>query len=290
MNHLVLETISIEDFAEFENHLASVSALTDSRLQYELSLLKGSDETVTNGYCYICGHQVDLLIDFLYSAEQYEGDTRVPNWRERLTCPSCQLNNRTRACVHFLNENLLCKESDAIYITEQVTPLYTTLKERFPKLIGSEYLAGKIPYGSISEQNVRNESITQLSFENNSFDFILSFDVFEHIPEYQKALKECLRCLNQGGTLLFSVPFINSAEENLVRARIDTDGEIIHLLEPEYHGDPVNDSGCLCYYHFGWELLEEMRKIGFSKVNAHLYWSDRFGYLGGEQLLFTASK
>jgi hypothetical protein len=290
MNQLALKTISIENFAEFENHRFSVSALADSRHKYELSLLKGFDETVTEGYCYICEQQVDLLIDYLHSAEQYEGNIRIPNWRERLTCPSCQLNNRTRACVHFLNENLQCKKSDAIYITEQVTPLYTTLLERFPELIGSEYLAEKIPFGSISEQNVRNESITQLSFKDNSFDFILSFDVFEHVPEYQKALKECLRCLKHGGTLLFSVPFINTAEENLIRAKITADGEIAHLLEPEYHGDPVNDSGCLCYYHFGWELLEEMRKIGFSKVNAHLYWSDKFGYLGGEQIIFTATK
>jgi hypothetical protein len=92
------------------------------------------------------------------------------------------------------------------------------------------------------------------------------------------------------GTLLFTVPFITTKEENVIRAEVGSDGEIVHLLEPEYHGDPVNDEGCLCFYHFGWSLLEEMRKIGFSDVRAHVYWSKDFGYLGGDQLLFTASK
>jgi hypothetical protein len=90
--------------------------------------------------------------------------------------------------------------------------------------------------------------------------------------------------------LLFTVPFITTKEENVIRAEVGSDGEIVHLLEPEYHGDPVNDEGCLCFYHFGWSLLEEMRKIGFSAVRAHVYWSKDFGYLGGDQLLFTASK
>jgi hypothetical protein len=290
MTQPVLEGISIRDFAEYQNHLVTAREVNELRYKYELSLLKGANETVANGFCYVCQRYVDFLIDFNHSSGHYDGNIRIPNWRERLVCPSCQLNNRTRACIHFLNESLLCKKAHSIYITEHVTPLYAMLTSRYPDLTGSEYLGDKIPLGSINEQGVRNESITRLSFNDNSYDFILSFDVFEHVPEFPKALRECLRCLNKGGTLLFTVPFINTLEDNLVRATIDTNGDTIHLLEPEYHGDPVNDAGCLCYYHFGWNLLEEMRAVGFFEVKAHLYWSEHYGYLGGEQLLFTATK
>jgi|ETNmetMinimDraft_35_1059890.scaffolds.fasta_scaffold09782_3 hypothetical protein len=290
MTQVVLDTISIRDFADYQNHLFAIREVNESRFKYELGLLSGADETVTPGFCYVCQHQVDFLIDFKHAGEHYEGNIRIPNWRERLVCPDCQLNNRTRACIHFLNESLLSKRYDSIYVTEQVTPLYTSLANCFPKLIGSEYLGDRIPYGSINEQGIRNESITRLSFKNDSFDFILSFDVFEHVPEYSKALKECLRCLKSGGILLFTVPFISAIEDNLVRATLGAGGELVHLLEPEYHGDPVNDEGCLCFYHFGWNLLEEMRAAGFAKVNAHLYWSKQYGYLGGEQLLFAATK
>src|SRR5690606_12010607 len=101
---------------------------------------------------------------------------------------------------------------------------------------------------------------------------------------------ECCRSLKPGGRLVFSVPFIRNAERNVVRATLAADGEITHLLPPEYHGDPLSDAGCLCFYHFGWEMLDELRAAGFAKACALVYWSRELGYLGGEQLLFVATK
>lgn len=86
---------------------------------------------------------------------------------------------------------------------------------------------------------LRNESSNRLSFAGGSFDFVLSFDVFEPIPEYQKGLAECFRVLKPGGRLLFTVPFRMGNEQNLIRATRDTDGNVVYLMEPEYHGDPV---------------------------------------------------
>jgi hypothetical protein len=61
-------------------------------------------------------------------------------------------------------------------------------------------------------------------------------------------------------------------------------------MEPEYHGDPLSQSGCLCYYHFGWDLLNELRDADFQDVAAELFWSREFGYLGMEQMLLHAHK
>ena len=311
MDSQILSTVPITGFAEYQRHLAHSREQAESRSRYELALLQDEqpftirsffsfkfralallqDEQpfTTPGFCAVCQQQVEFLVDYQFSGK-YFNTLRIPNWRERLLCPNCQLNNRMRACIHFLCGNLVCSPNDAIYITEQVTPLYGELSNRFPGLVGSEYLGNKHPYGTVNEAGVRNESITRLSFDDESFRLILSFDVFEHVPDYVKALKECLRCLKPGGTLLFTVPFDRNIREHRVRARVRDDGEVEHLLEPEYHGDPVNDAGCLCFYHFGWQLLDEMSDIGFSEVTTHLYWSDRFGYLGGEQLLFTATR
>ena len=88
--------------------------------------------------------------------------------------------------------------------------------------------------------------------------------------------------------MLWSVPFDRNSEQNIIRARLREDGTVEHLLEPEYHGDPVNQEGCLCYYHFGWQMLEQVREVGFRDAYAVLFWSREFGYLGGEQLLFVA--
>jgi SAM-dependent methyltransferase len=114
--------------------------------------------------------------------------------------------------------------------------------------------------------------------------------VFEHIPNYKKALAECCRCLKPGGMLLFSVPFVKTSAKNIVRAQVSNTGEVIHLLPPEYHGDPLRSEGCLSFYHFGWEILDELNTMRFKDVKALLYWSQELGYLGGEQVIFMATK
>lgn len=96
--------------------------------------------------------------------------------------------------------------------------------------------------------------------------------------------------LRPWGALFFSVPFLSLEQETLVRAAVEEDGSIRHLQPPEYHGDPCSEKGCLAFYQFGWDLLDLLRKIGFSKVQAYLYWSQRFAYLGRDQIVFVAQK
>jgi hypothetical protein len=90
--------------------------------------------------------------------------------------------------------------------------------------------------------------------------------------------------------LLFSAPFVATSEKNIVRAYVSNTGEVIHLLSPEYHGDLFRSEGCLCFHHFGWEILDELKTIGFKDAKGLLYWSRELGYLGGEQVLFVATK
>lgn len=239
---------------------------------------------VVAGCCYVCRRRVAFQVDHQYSAAH----SKEPNWRERVVCPGCGLNNRLRASVHLFEQ--LCEpRADArIYLTEQVTPLYAALRERFTSVTGSEYLGSGWSPGRVDDRGVRHESMTGLSFDDNQFDYLLSFDVFEHIPTPRQAFTECARVLAPGGALLFSVPFLAHADANLIRARLGEDGAVEHLLEPEYHGDPVNEAGCLCFQHFGWQVLEQLRAAGFQRAEAIEYHAPRFGYLGGRQHVFLA--
>ncbi|MCX7553263.1 class I SAM-dependent methyltransferase [Marinicella sp. S1101] len=236
------------------------------------------------GYSIPANKEVDFLVDWQHS------DGVNINWRERLVCPETQLCNRLRASYHLMIDHVEVKPEDCIYITEQVTPFYRFLKQKFPDIIGSEYIESGVASGQKSEQGVRHEDLTDLSFKTNSIDHIFSFDVLEHVPNYNRALKECLRVLKPNGSILMSFPFDCQAEKNLVRASIKKDGSIEHHVEPEYHGDPTNDSGILSFYTFGWELLDEMRKMGFKDVYVASYWSHEFGYLGPEQVSIIAKK
>lgn len=211
------------------------------------------------------------------------------NWRERVMCPVTNLNNRLRACVHLLDVELAPYEDDRIFISEQVTPLYQFLKPKYRNLLGSEFLGFDKVSGSVNEHGVRHEDMTALSFETDSLDYILSFDCLEHFPSFEDAFKECSRVLRPGGKMMWSVPFVKTNSKNTIRAKI-VDGVVEHLLPPEYHGDPVNTAGCLCFTHFGWEMLDQVRSSGFKDAYAVPYGSREFGYLGTGSLVFFASK
>ena len=229
------------------------------------------------------------MVDFQYQWEVRNG-RRIPNWRERLECGECGLNSRMRAAIHLLQREFSPSRDARLYITEQTTPLFQCLSRSYRGLTGSEFLGSTISYGTTDHRGVRNESIARLTFASELFDFILSFDVFEHVPDYLAGFRECWRCLRPGGTLLFTVPFDPEMSTNFIRARLDSEGGVEHLAPPEYHGDPLSSAGCLSYYTFGWELLNEVRTVGFTDASALLFWSRDFGYLGRNQIVFVVEK
>src|SRR5262249_40972797 len=189
---------------------------------------------------------------------------------------------RMRAALHIIQQEIRPRPDARIYMTEQVTGLYAWLKSRYPDLIGSEYLGAQEERGAVCG-GVRNEDLTALTFADQSFDLVLSFDVLEHVPDVDRALRECFRSLRPGGSLVFSAPFRPGSRTNVVRARLGADGTIEHLLPPEYHENPVNrERGALCFRDFGWQVLDQMRAVGFADPRALMYWSRELGYLGGD--------
>ncbi|AFL74601.1 class I SAM-dependent methyltransferase [Thiocystis violascens] len=283
-----LNVTILASHAEYLRHRERTQSRARARDAAERALLDARDSFRVDGFCYPCGAPSAFEVDYRYGSES-EG-VRIPNWRETLICECCGLNNRLRASVELFDRFCRAQRTDRIYITEQTTPMYRWLVDRYAQVTGSEYLGDRIPFGAVNAQGVRNESLTQLSFPDATFDRMISFDVLEHIPDVAKALRECHRCLKPGGHLLLSVPFVVSAEHTLVRARVSANGEVEHLLPPEYHGDPLSSDGCLCFYHFGWDLLEQLRASGFGEARVLLYWSRELGYLGGEQLQIFATK
>ena len=220
------------------------------------------------GFCKVCGKKSEFKVT-------------MRHLRETLECKRCKLNNRMRACFHFFGQQMKPLPDSAIYLTEQVTRLFAAFSAKYGNITGSEYLGSRIPFGSTDENGIRNESLTQLTFAPSSFDYILSFEVFEHIPDWQAAFRECARALKPGGKLIFTVPFIKASPVTVIRARVTSSGEIEHLLPAEYHGDPINEAGCLCFQHFGWDMLGVLERSGFQKARAWAVWSAEHAYLAG---------
>ena len=276
---------------DFTRYFHSFLAENTTRKQQELDLLQGhSTNFWLHGYCRACDQVSQFRIDIPASSSEQEPSERVPNWRETLICKSCYLNNRLRFAVDCLKFYLRLHENDKIYLTEQLTPLFEWIRPRYPQTIGSEFLAPNLASGSMVD-GIRHEDLTSLSFADDSLDFVISFDVFEHIPDYQRALAECVRCLREGGKLVFTVPFRANSYETLIRAKIDENGNITHLQTPEYHGNPTKpNEGILCFYHFGWDVLDYLRNLGVTDVYQLIGQSRSYGYLGNPQSLFVATK
>ena len=248
---------------------------------------KDSNHFKLNGYCYVCGCFSDFSVNHSHS----NNDNGLnPNWRESLRCSHCGLNNRKRAALHIFLKECSPSFESKIYLTEQVSPIYKYLTKKFPSTYGSEYLGDKIPYGTKTDKGIFNESLTSLTYEDNDLDFVLSFDVLEHVPDYIKAFEECFRVLKPKGKLFFSVPFLMNSQLNIIRAKVDDEGNITHIKPAQYHGDPVNKKGILCFQDFGWQMLDQMRKIGFINVKAIIYRSRFYGYLGSDHTIFVAQK
>ena len=222
--------------------------------------------TVIDGRCPLCAHSIHV-----------EMDGRAMDFREGLPCPGCASNARQRAATLVLFDELAGRNEVRVYATEQATPFYVALKRRLPRLSGSEYVRDlrlrlrltRWLWRQGVHEVLHFADLTSLSRRDASLDAIVSLDVLEHVAEHRLALRECARVLRNGGRLVLTVPFQESMALSRRLARVRQDGTIEHLAEPEYHGDPVS-GGVLCFHHFGWDLLDDMRAAGFSEATAWL--------------------
>lgn len=263
----------------WEKNYKSLSLIGEREGSIASNVIDKGDSLI--GYSETARKEVEFILD------QTKGSSI--NWRESLLCPVTNLNNRSRASATILLRNCNLLPSSDVYITEQTTPMYSWIKAIAPETIGSEYVGFERSGGAIVN-GIRHEDLTKLSFEDSSFDIVSSFDCLEHIPEYPKAIKEVHRVLKPGGQVLMTFPF-NAKHQTTTRAVVNEFGDVTHLLEPEYHGDPVNpEHGVLCYYHFGFDILSIFYSIGFRDAYILWHWSGATGNLGGLQPYIIAIK
>jgi SAM-dependent methyltransferase len=196
--------------------------------------------------------------------------------REELMC-ECGMNSRMRMIVSALEES---PPTGRFLMLERVTPLFAKIRDRYPFVEGCEYFGEDVEPGSIQrirDVEVRHENLLRLSYADRSFDFIFHGDVLEHVPDIRLALSECYRVLNRNGVMVFTCPMYNF-ENHIVRAFVK-DGELVHILPPAYHGNPVDENGALVFTEPSLSLLEDMRAVGFDTVEMGLAFDPSQGIL-----------
>jgi SAM-dependent methyltransferase len=229
--------------------------------------------------------------------------TRVEhaNFRETILCASCQSTNRNRQIALVLCtviskrlgtavtslKQLKPNSGLAIYNTEASGPTHHYLCH-LPNYCCSEYFGPELNSGD-RRNGVLHQDLMALSFPDNSFDFILSSDVLEHLPNPYQAHREIFRTLKPGGAHIFTVPFYQDRVRDETRAMVTAEGKVTHLLDPIFHHDPLRPEGILVYTIFSFEMLVKLEEIGFKATLYRLY-RPKYGILGQNALVFEAVK
>jgi SAM-dependent methyltransferase len=279
---------SISTRAEFNKIFSSDTIKKAVELEAMLTS-SAADAFTIDGYCIPCETEVSFLVDMEFGGKCKEG-IWIPNWRERLECPHCKMNNRQRLISALIKQKLGSLNKKNVYFMEQVTPIYKWASSVFNdhSIVGSEYLGFEYKSGDVID-GIRHENIESLGFEDGELDLIVSNDVFEHVPNPEVAFLECARVLKAGGAMIATIPFHTASDITVTRAKLNH-GELVHILPPTYHGNPISAEGSLVFTDFGWDILNMMSGAGFTVAKVDVYSSVRYGHLGGVQTVFRCTK
>ena len=231
--------------------------------------------------CPICGASFSL-----------PDTAQTDNLRETVLCRHCGANLRQQDVGSVLLKVINSKKTTlidalsefsamSIYLLESYGPIYNALC-RLPNFVCSEFFED-VPVGS-AKGHVRCEEVQNLSFPDNSFDIVITQEIFEHVAEPEKGLREIHRVLRPGGFHIATIPFERSLDKNRKRTLASNAG-IIHLLPAVYHGDAVRNG--LVFTDFGLELFDIIRDAGFMVSK---FESDYLGYRGGYNCVFICEK
>ena len=213
-------------------------------------------------------------------------------------CPCCDNDVEFESFNSWLRDFLICKTCSSIpreralmLIIEQYYPNWRNLKihetspcERGPSIklkkecvdyISSQYYPNKI-FGQIVEKH-RNEDLENQTFQNESFDLVISQDVMEHVYTPEKAFSEIARTLKKGGAHIFTVPIINKHKASEIWAVKNENGEPVFFKTPEYHGNPVDPKGSPVTMHWGYNITEFIEKTSKLKTKIEYINNLHFG-------------
>jgi SAM-dependent methyltransferase len=146
--------------------------------------------------------------------------------------------------------------------------------------------------GKYNEENILCADLSNLPFKDNSFDIFLTSDVFEHLWEPAKCLKEIYRVLKPNGIYLMVFPMdrgYHTTEQPVVKLNDET---IIHkqticgnwkgfVNSPEFHGNPADNSGSIVTYYWGYDVKKFIENN--SNFKTEIYFKHdivKFGIIG----------
>ena len=222
------------------------------------------DLPTNRGYCAICMAETTFVMHGPWLRDQY-------------TCSVCHTIPRQRAVVEVLN--LVRPDWPTLSIHES-SPSLWFLRDRCRDYSFS-YFFDDVPPGALHD-GVRCEDLERLTFEDESFDVFVTQDVLEHVFRPDRALSEISRVLKSGGVHVFTTPKYPTLPSSFARATM-TRGEVVHLHEPQYHGNPISADGSLVTWEYGADF-DDLAQRWSGYVTSTFVIRDRTRGIDGEHL------
>jgi SAM-dependent methyltransferase len=174
--------------------------------------------------------------------------------RRKKECPICQSAERDRLVYLYVKDYLRLFESKNKINILHVAPedcLYPVFRK---KINHQNYFCGdKFEAGYSYGDQVRYMDITQIDWEDDSFDLIICNHVLEHIPDDRKAMKELYRVLKPGGKAILQVPLSVVLAETYEDFSITDPADRIRIFGQRNH--------CRIY---GQDYVKRLQESGFT--------------------------
>ena len=176
--------------------------------------------------------------------------------RDNYLCIKCHSIPRNRALIHTLTSYFPEYRSLKIHESSPSGAASAKIASDCPGYVPTQ-LFTEIPPGSY-QSGVRCQNLECMTFPDDSFDLIITQDVFEHVMHPDRAFADIARTLKPGGAHIFTVP-LYPRKQTMIRA-IESEGTIKHLAEPQYHGNPVDEKGSLVIREWGEDIVDYIRQ------------------------------
>jgi SAM-dependent methyltransferase len=195
--------------------------------------------------------------------------------RENSQCLVCGSNDKER--LVYLN----LKHATSLFQTGgrvlHVAPKPLIMKAMLQKK-NVQYIRGNI---SASRADVSLD-VTQIPFQNNTFDVLITNHVLEHVPDDKKVMEEILRVIKPNGYCILQVPIARALETTRYDANVVADEERLETFGQKDHvrlyGNDytslITEAGC---------DVDEVKWQSLKKLNP--LQKNRYGLIEKETLL-----
>lgn len=218
------------------------------------------DDDSFAGICNVCGTQQAFV-------------RRNASLREGYRCVPCKASLRYRGQADAILRSYarhgattiaeLVREPEFAALSFWEPGVLGPFRQHFttmPRYVMSDYWPDVAP--GDTREGVRCEDLMALTFANDSYDLVVTSDIFEHVRHPFDGFAEVRRVLRPGGRHIFSIP-VQEPWRGVTVERVDTSGtEDVNILEPRYHLGPGN-SQHIVYNDFGRDLVDGLAAVGF---------------------------